>query len=468
MNGMSGMNEEQYRRSGSLNLNVRGLGYSATLAINERSNALRQQGRRIYKLGLGQSPFPVPTEVVNALKLHAHEKDYLPVTGLPTLREAVAEFHRRKDGVAAQAEGVLVGPGSKELMFLLQLTFYGDLLIPSPAWVSYAPQARILGRNVTIVPTSFAEQWRVTPERLFSLCRGDADRPRILVLNYPGNPEGGTYTADELQELAEVARRFGVILLSDEIYGQLHHTGGHVSVAQFYPEGTIISSGLSKWCGAGGWRLGTFTFPPDLAWLMEAMAAVASETYTSVSAPIQHAAVRAFQGGITIERYLWHARRILAALGQQCTTALRQAGVRVHAPVGAFYLFPDFSPLAESLAKRGIYDSQTLCERLLEDTGVAILPGAVFQRPVEELTARLAYVGFDGVKALAASETIPLDQELPADFIDHWCRDVVRATQRLVDWVSGSHGGRRVSVSAGRETAADPEPAPRRPAMDAA
>ena len=259
------MSAVHQRRSGSLNLNVRGLRSSATLAINERSTALRQQGRHIYKLGLGQSPFPVPTEVVNALKLHAHEKDYLPVAGLPALREAVAEFHRRKDEVNTQADGVLVGPGSKELMFLLQLAFYGELLVPSPAWVSYVPQAKILGRNVTIVPTSFAERWRVTPERLFTLCQDDADRPRILVLNYPGNPEGGSYTADELQELAEVAQRFGVILLSDEIYGQLHHTGGHVSVAQFYPEGTIISSGLSKWCGAGGWRLGTFTFPPDFS-----------------------------------------------------------------------------------------------------------------------------------------------------------------------------------------------------------
>jgi len=94
----------------------------------------------------------------------------------------------------------------------------------------------------------------------------------------------------ELEELAAVARRFGVILLSDEIYGQLHHQGAHVSVARFYPEGTIISSGLSKWCGAGGWRLGTFTFPGELRWLLDAMASVASETYTSTCAPIQYAA----------------------------------------------------------------------------------------------------------------------------------------------------------------------------------
>ena len=308
------METQGHHRCGSLNLNVRGLGQSATLAINERSNALRREGHRIYKLGLGQSPFPIPSEVVNALRLHAHEDDYLPVAGLPALREAVAEFHRQKDRVQVRPEDVLVGPGSKELLFLLQLTFYGELLVPSPAWVSYIPQARIIGRTVNLIPTTFEENWRVSPQRLESICKADPDRPRILVLNYPGNPEGGSYTAQELEELAAVARRFGVILLSDEIYGQLHHQGAHVSVARFYPEGTIISSGLSKWCGAGGWRLGTFTFPPDLHWLMEAMAAVASETYTSVSTPIQYAAIRAFQDGITIERYLSHVRRILSAL----------------------------------------------------------------------------------------------------------------------------------------------------------
>ena len=102
-----------------------------------------------------------------------------------------------------------------------------------------------------------------------------------------------------------------MIVLSDEIYGRLHHTGEHVSIGRYYSEGSIISSGLSKWCGAGGWRLGTFVFPPQLDWLATAMAAVASETYTSVSAPIQHAAIRAFEGDAEIEQYLWQIRRIL-------------------------------------------------------------------------------------------------------------------------------------------------------------
>jgi aspartate aminotransferase len=277
----------------------------------------------------------------------------------------------------------------------------------------------------------------MTAELLEEHCQREADqyRPRILVLNYPSNPVGCSYTADELKELAEVAREYEVIVLSDEIYGQLHFKGRHCSIARFYPERTIISSGLSKWCGAGGWRLGTFTFPRDLDWLLDKMASVASETYTSVSAPIQYAAVRAFRGGVRIERYLWHARRILAALADRCVSSLEAAGINVHPPAGGFYLFPDFSPLTERLRERGIHNSAQLAARLLEDTGVAILPGVEFERPLHELTARLAFVDFDGSSALAASEHLTLDQPLSDDFLDVHCHKVVTAIDFIAEWV---------------------------------
>ena len=423
----------------SLNINVRGLGESPTLAINERIKLLQSQGRKIYNFGLGQSPFPVPVPVVEALRLHAHEKDYLPVKGLPALKEAVAGFHRQKDLVEANADCVLVGPGSKELMFLLQLVFYGEIIVPTPSWVSYVPQAKILGKRVSLIHTSFEDKWHINAKRLSEHLEVEQDlyRPRLLVLNYPGNPDGLTYTANELKEIAAVAREYEIILLSDEIYGQLHHQGSHVSVARFYPEGTVISSGLSKWCGAGGWRLGTFTFPRSLDWLMEAMAAVASETYTSVSAPIQYAAVEAFRGSMAIERYLWHARRILSTLGQKCYHILADAGVRIHPPEGAFYMFPDFSPFAKSLAKRNIKNSATLCERLLQETGVAMLPGRAFERPCEELTARISYINFAGARSLAASETIAMHLELPEEFIHAHCEETLEATQTLADWLTG-------------------------------
>jgi aspartate aminotransferase len=420
-----------------LNLNVRGLTQSATLALHERCTALMRQGRPVFRLGLGQSPFPVPESVVEALRANAHQKDYLPVKGLWELRAAVADYHRRTQGLERSGEDVLIGPGSKELMFLMQLVYYGDLVTPTPSWVSYAPQAQIIGRQIRWVPTRAEDGWRVSPEDLDALCRQDPERPRIVVLNYPANPTGSTYVADELRALAEVARRYRVVLLSDEIYGELHHRDRHVSIARYYPEGTIISGGLSKWCGAGGWRLGTFVFPRSLHWLMEAMAVVASETYTSTSAPIQFAAVRAFRGGEEIERYLWQSRRVLRALARWLTQRLARAGVSLEEPKGAFYLFPDFAPLRERLAARAITDSRTLCLRLLEETGVAMLPGCDFGRPAAELTARLAYVDFDGTRALAAAAAVPPHKELDASFLEDHCAQVLGGVERLCEWVGG-------------------------------
>lgn len=422
----------------NLNLNVRGMKPSATVAINERSDELRRQHRRIFKLGLGQSPFPVPAPVVEELRTNAFQKDYLPVMGLHQLRRAVADYSRRTQGLDYTWKNVIVGPGSKELMFLLQLVYYGDLVIPTPSWVSYAPQAHILGRQVKWVPTSPDDDWHLTPDQLSELCREDPSRPRIVILNYPSNPTGSTYTVDRLKELARVAREYRVVLLSDEIYGELHHKGQHVSIARFYPEGTIVSGGLSKWCGAGGWRLGVFSIPPSLAWLQDAMAAAASETFTSTSAPIQYAAVRAFQGGLEIERYLWHSRRVLGAIGRWCLKRLASAGISAPRPQGGFYLFTDFSSKSSLLAGRGIRTSAELCSALLESTGVAILPGSDFGRPPGELTARIAYVDFDGARALAAAEQQPARGELGEKFLLEYTPAMVEAIDRIVDWVDGT------------------------------
>lgn len=422
-----------------LNPNIIGLKESPTLRINQQCKELAAAGKHIYKLGLGQSPFPVPDPVVNALRLYAPQKDYLHVQGLPELRQAVADFHRKKDGINILAENVIIGPGSKELLFLLQLVFEGEVLIPSPSWVSYLPQAKIIGNTIHILHTEAKDQWRLLPEQLERFCIENASpdkHPYLLILNYPGNPDGITYGTESIKELAETARRNNIYILSDEIYGQLHHQGNHISIAKYYPEGTIISSGLSKWCGAGGWRLGTFSFPPDLHWLLDAMAAVASETYTSVSAPIQYAAIQAFMCGAEIENYLWHVRKILFLLGNKTAAILKEGNILVNDPTGGFYLFLDFSPLKNKLHKRGIRDSTQLCDSLLNEYGVAILPGSDFNRPAEELSARLSYVDFDGAKALSASYTVPLHDKLPEDFLSQYCSNVIEAANAITGWAN--------------------------------
>ncbi len=419
-------------RAAHLNLNVRGLAPSATLAINEHSAALQQAGREVFRLGLGQSPFPVPEPVVEALRSNAHQKDYLPVKGLQALREAVAGYHARVNGIARSAEDVIIGPGSKELMFILQLVFYGDLVIPAPSWVSYSPQASIIGRQIRRIDTQPENGWRLQAEELEALCLEDSTRPRLLILNYPNNPVGTTYTTNELKALAEVAREYGMIVLSDEIYGELNFDGAHDSIARYYPDGTIISSGLSKWAGAGGWRLGTFLFPPELRWLLDAMAVVASETFTTTSAPIQHAAIRAYQGGAEIDDYLARSRRVLKALGPAVAARLREAGCSLPEPEGGFYLFPDFSAHREKLNSRGVVTSRQLCGRLLNDVGVACLPGTDFGRSATEFTVRLAYVDFDGAAALKAADS---DVPMNGSLLRQYCPNVIAAADRIKEWL---------------------------------
>lgn len=430
----------------SLNINVRGLAQSATLGIKNRCRQLRAEGRNVFDFGLGQSPFPVPAPVVDQLREHAPQKDYLPVEGLPELRKTVADYHRVADGLSTSEHFVLVGPGSKELLFLLQVVFYGEVMLAPPCWVSYWPQARILGRRLSLVHSTFETGWKISGAKLDESIRrtNDTHRPRLLILNYPSNPTGAAYTADELRELAEVARKYRVIVLSDEIYGRLNFRDQHVSIARFFPEGTIVSSGLSKWCGAGGWRLGTFTFPEKLKWLATAMATVASETFTSVSAPIQYAACRAFRYDGEIQTYVAHVRRILSALAERIVPPLREAGIRVTTPDGGFYLFLDFSEVQAALADRGIRNGQALCEQLLADANIAMLPGSAFGRSRGDLTARLAFVDFDGTRALAASETIGLDAPLPQDFLDHHCAHLLEGIRSLAAWAM-STGRSRVA-----------------------
>ncbi len=420
----------------AINLNVRGIQPSATLRINETSNQLRSEGRDIIKLGLGQSPFPVPARVVDALKEHAHEKDYLPVKGLKPLREAISGYINRSERMRSTWEDVLIGPGSKELLFTLQLAYYGDLLIPRPSWVSYAPQARIIGRSVHWLPTHAENNWQLTAEELDIVCRDDPSRPRILILNYPSNPTGCTYTEDQLLAIAHVARKYNIILLSDEIYGEVHFEGKHKSIARYYPEGTIISTGLSKWAGAGGWRLGTFIFPAELRPLQDAMAIIASETYTATSAPIQHAAIAAFDGGEDLDEYLTQSRRVLKVVGEYLHRRLSDMGAVVQKPEGAFYLFPNFSNFRDKMAEHDIKTSQALCQALLEDTGVAILPASDFGFVPDHLGARLAFVDFDGAQALDMAGNDYRDRDLDDDFIDQACPRLVEAMNKIEGWLN--------------------------------
>ena len=368
---------------------------SSTLRINEISNKLLDEGRNVYKFGLGQSPFPVPEILIETLKKNAHQKDYLNVSGLLKLREVVAKYHSKKNLYNYSKDNVIIGPGSKELIFQCQMVTEMPLLLPKPSWVSYEPQAKILKKDVNWIDTSKNTNWHLSANALRDYCKNNKYKYQLLILNSPNNPTGTNN--EDLEELSKICKENNIIVISDEIYTELDFNGNYHSISHFYPEGTIISSGLSKWCGAGGWRLGTLTFPKELKIIHDSVRSLASETFTSVSAPIQYAAVKAYTEDHS--EYLNNSRTILKKVADFVYDQLSEIGIECIRPQGGFYILCDFSKIIKH--NNIINNATTLCEQVLQNTGFAMLPGKNFGIEDEKLITRMAFVDFDGNKALS-------------------------------------------------------------------
>ncbi len=306
-------------------------------------------------------------------------------------------FHYAHNGLKVEADNVVVAPGSKILIFNILLAFQkADVFIPAPAWVSYAPQAKLAGHHIIKLPTSFEERWRITPQVIHDAAANKRVKPSVLILNYPGNPDGLTYSEAELLELAKAVSKYNMLVISDEIYGLLDHGNAHLSFATFYPQRTVTTTGLSKWCGAGGWRFGAALISNGMEpSFKQTLLGIGSETYSCAPVPVQMAARVAYQDYNEIKPYISRQIQILKEIGNYCSEQLRKSNIKVHPPQGAFYLFLDFSLFQEKFKKKGIGTSNEVCSKLLADTGVVLLPSIAFGFEATFLGARMAYVDFD-------------------------------------------------------------------------
>jgi len=399
---------------------VKDLKPSSTLLINETSRKLEEQGKKIYKFGFGQSPFKVPEDVVRELKNNAHQNKYLPMQGLSELRSAVAKYTSKKKNYNYKSQNVIIGPGSKELMFLLHVLFDGEIILPAPSWVSYAPQA-ILGRNkVQILQTKRENNWFPTASEIEEIVLKDKNKNYLLFLNSPNNPSG--QICENLEEIASIAEKYNLIILSDEIYSELSFMDNYKSISNFCPEKTIISTGLSKWCGAGGWRLGYFLVPDSLIEIKNMINVLASETFSAVSAPIQYAAIKAYEQDHS--NYINKSKNILGAIGNYVYENLRSNKVLINKPQGGFYLMPEF-------LNKKFNSSSEMCDSILNDTGVALLPGSDFGFEQTKMLARLSFTDFDGQEFMNKIED---NQKIDNDEINKFAPKIVEGVDKLKKW----------------------------------
>jgi aspartate aminotransferase len=393
---------------------------SATLAINEVSKKLEKSGKKIYKFGFGQSPFPIPEIIVSALKKNSDKNKYLPMQGLKELRLSIAKHLNKDKKNNFSFDDIIIGPGTKELMFLMQVAFDGEILLPAPSWVSYQPQAIIAKNKVHWIQTTINSNWFPSAAQIENKIKSIKNKNLLLFLNSPNNPSGTV--CKNLKEIAEISKKYNLVILSDEIYSHLTFNNQYQSITEYYPERTIISSGLSKWCGAGGWRLGFFAIPKNLEELKNSIKILSSESFTSVSAPIQYAAVEAYNGNHKF--YLEAVNKILSFIGNYVYENLKSNTINILKPEGGFYLFPEF-------IKANFSSSSEMCKDILDKTGVALLPGSDFGLDRKKMVVRLSYTDFDGAGFL---KSISGRKKLDNDDLNKYAPNIVNGTLALKEW----------------------------------
>lgn len=352
---------------------------SATLAISARARELRAQGRDVISFGAGEPDFPTPDHIVAAARRAAEDDSnhhYSANTGLPPLREAVADYTEAFSKVAVDPNSVLVTNGAKQAIFqaFAALLDPGDeALLPAPHWVTYPSGVELAGGVPVTVPTTMDAGFKVTPD---DLDRHLTDRTKLVVFVSPSNPTGAVYTSEEARAIGEWARENGVWVLADEIYQRLVY--GHDESAPSIAAATdglgdvLIVNGVAKSFAMTGWRVGWVIGPDDV---IGAAARHQSHATGNVNNVAQMAALEAITGPqdtVVSMREAFKKRR------QTMVSMLAEAsGVGCAEPDGAFYVFPDVS---EILGDR-YPTSAALAEGLIEESGIAVVPGESFGSP---------------------------------------------------------------------------------------
>ena len=370
---------------------------SATLAANEILIRRRQAGEPVLPLSFGESGLPVHPLLRGALTHAAGNNSYGPVAGLPDLREAAAGYWDRR-GLPTGPESVIAGPGSKSLLFGLLLAIGADVAVPQPSWVSYAAQATLAGARPHFVPTPPGEGGICDPASLVRVLEGAKAAGRrigAVLVTVPDNPTGRLGDPATVQDLADVAARYDLVVISDEIYRDLvfDSAAALASPVDFDPERTVVTTGLSKNLALGGWRIGVARVPdgPLGRTLHDQLIGIGSEIWSSASCPVQEAAALAFGEPPELAERIARSRSLHEAVCRAVADRFAAAGVIVPEPQAAFYLYPDFDPWREHLARQhGVTTGPGLAALLLERYGVGVLPASAFGEDEAVLRVRVA------------------------------------------------------------------------------
>ncbi|MFN5183103.1 MAG: pyridoxal phosphate-dependent aminotransferase [Bacteroidota bacterium] len=358
---------------------IKQLSESQTIAMARKSRELQAQGVDIISLSLGEPDFPTPQIIKDTAKkaIDDNFSYYTHVSGYLELRQAICEKFRRDNGLEYTPENIVVSTGAKQSIAnaILAVVNPGDeVIVPSPFWVSYIELLKLAEAVPVTVKTTIEQDFKITPQQLESAI---TSKTRMLIFSTPCNPTGSVYSKSELQALAEVvAKHDELYILSDEIYEHINFVGGHECMAQFdfIKDRVITINGVSKGFAMTGWRGGILAGPKWIAQACDKMQGQFTSATCSITQKAMHKAMELPSAETYYMRDVFLRRRDLVLEGMKSIP-----GFKANLPEGAFYVFPEVSECFGKSHNGFIINSGTdLCNYLLEDAHVALVPGAAF------------------------------------------------------------------------------------------
>ena len=355
---------------------------SATLAMSQKSNELKAQGVEVINLSVGEPDFMTPNHIKDAAKKAIDENftRYTPVGGYLSLRKAIVEKLKKEQHIEFTPEQIVVSNGAKHSLCncIMSVVNPGDeVIIPTPAWVSYVEMVKLAGGTPVLVPAGVDQNFKITGKQLEAAI---TEKTRMIVICSPSNPTGSVYSKEEFKELADVlAKHENILILADEIYEHINYIGGVETISQFESirDRVAIVNGVSKAYAMTGWRIGFLAAP---LWLAKANSKLQSQYTSGASSIAQKAAEEAYLGPqdcVETMRVAFERRRDLVV-----KLAKEIPGIRINKPEGAFYLFPEVSSyFGKKFGETVINDANDMAIYLLEHAHVATVAGDAFCAP---------------------------------------------------------------------------------------
>jgi len=374
---------------GVLSSRAKSLKPSPTLAINAKAKSMQAQGIHVISFGAGEPDFDTPENIKQAAKKAIDDgfTKYTPVGGIDDLKDAIIKKFQRDNQLTYKRSEIIVSCGGKHSFYNLAQAIFdrGDeVIVPAPYWVSYPPMVALANATPVIAETMEKNEFKITPEELK---KAITPKTKALILNSPSNPTGSAYTRKELEGIAEIALSKNIFVISDEIYEKIVYDGfKFISIASLSDEikrRTIIVHGVAKTYAMTGWRIGYAAGSEEIISAMNNIQSQSTSNPTSIS---QKASVEALIGSQS------EVDKMVSAFGQRRNYIVDRLnkipGVSCYKPVGAFYVFPNFSSYyGKSFQGKNIENSTHLTDFLLDVARVAVVPGVEFGAdPFERLS----------------------------------------------------------------------------------